>query len=74
MLKSKVIRLLVIAGFLISCNTKLNSELTQKINGVKDGQQLIIKRIVSLEKSINTLALANKNEPAVKKTRRLLVE
>ena len=59
--------LLVFVGvFLFSCNTANNSGLEQTINDVKDSQQVIIKKIATLEKSINNLALANKNRPADK--------
>ena len=66
MIKSKLIKLIVVgaAGLFISCNTANNSGLEQTINEVKDGQQVILKKIATLEKSINNLALANKNKPA----------
>ena len=69
MIKPKLIKLIVasVAGFLISCNTTNNSGLEQAINEIKDGQQVILKKIATLEKSINNLALANKNKPADKK-------
>ena len=69
MIKSKLIKLIIIsvAGLLISCNTTNNSGLEQAINEMKDGQQVILKKIATLEKSINNLALANKNKPADKK-------
>ena len=69
MIKSKLIKLIIagVAVFLISCNTTNNSGLEQTINEVKDGQQVILKKIATLEKSINNLALANKNKPADKK-------
>ena len=65
MIKTKVIRLFIagIVGIFISCNTTNNSELEQTINEVKDGQQVILKKIATLEKSINNLAIANKNKP-----------
>ena len=66
--KLKLIKLLVtcgIAGFLISCQNGSNSSgADQTINDLKDGQQVILKKIENLEKSINNLALANKNKPA----------
>ena len=66
MSKSKVIKLFVLgmAGTLISCNIENNKGLDQTINEVKDGQEVILKKMASLEKSINNLALANKNKPA----------
>ena len=66
MIKSKITRLFIAgtAGLLISCNTTNNSGLEQTINEVKDGQQVILKKIVSLEKSITNLAVASKNKPA----------
>ena len=69
MSKSKLIKLIVasVAGFLISCNTTNNSGLEQAINEIKDGQQVILKKIATLDKTINNLALANKNKPAANK-------
>ena len=66
MIKSKITRLFIAgtAGLLISCNTTNNSGLEQTINEVKDGQQVILKKIVSLEKSIANLAVASKSKPA----------
>ena len=66
MIKSKVIKLFVIglAGTLISCNIENNENTNQAIDELKDGQEVILKKIASLEKSINNLALANKNIPA----------
>ena len=66
MTKSKVANLLLVfAGiFLFSCNAANNSELEQKINEVKDGQGVMLKKIASMEKAINNLALASKNQPA----------
>ena len=66
MIKSKITRLFIAgtAGLLISCNTTNNSGLEQTINEVKDGQQVILKKIESLEKSVANLAVASKNKPA----------
>ena len=66
MIKSKITRLFIVgtAGLLISCNTTNNSGLEQTINEVKDGQQVILKKIAALEKSIANLAVASKNKPA----------
>jgi len=44
-----------------------NSLDSQTVNEVKDGQQVILKKIVSLEKSIANLAVAGKNKPAADK-------
>ena len=65
MIKSKITRLFIAgtAGLLISCNTTNNSGLEQTINEVKDGQQVILKKIASLEKSIANIAVASKNKP-----------
>ena len=66
--KLKLIKLFVvggIAGFMISCQFEANSSGSeQTINDLKDGQQVILKKIATLEKSINNLALANTNKPA----------
>ena len=69
MIKSKVVKLFFAfsAGFIISCDAINNSGSEQTINEVKDGQEVILKKIASLEKAINNLALANKNKPADKK-------
>ena len=66
MIKSKITQLFIAGtvGLLISCNTTNNSGLEQTINEVKDGQQVILKKIGSLEKSIANLAVASKNKPA----------
>ena len=66
MIKSKITQLFIVgtAGLLISCNTTNNSGLEQTINEVKDGQQVILKKIESLEKSVANLAVASKNKPA----------
>ena len=66
MIKSKITRLFIAgtAGLLISCNTTNNSGLEQTINEVKDGQQVILKKIASLEISFANLAVASKNKPA----------
>ena len=66
--KLKLIKLFIacgIAGLLTSCQVESNSSGTeQTINDLKDGQQVILKKIATLEKTINNLALANKNKPA----------
>ena len=71
MIKSKVIKLFIIglAGTLISCSIENNENSNRVIDDLKDGQEVILKKIASLEKSINNLALANKNKPADNKKR-----
>ena len=66
MMKRKVVKwfIIVLGGLLISCNMDTNSNLEQTINEVKDSQEVILKKMASLEKSINNLALASKNKPA----------
>ena len=67
MIKLNIIKLFLIGagGLLISCNLESNSsDLDKVINEVKDSQEVILKKITSLEKSINNLALASKNKPA----------
>ena len=66
MIKSKVVKLFFIglAGTLISCSIENNENSNQLIDELKDGQGVILKKIASLEKSINNLALASKNKPA----------
>ena len=69
MIKSKLIKLIVVgvAGMFISCNVSNNSDVEKTINDLKDGQQVILKKIAALETSMNNLASANKNRPADKK-------
>ena len=66
MFKSKITRLFIAgtAGLLISCSIENNENSDQAINELKDGQQVILKKIASLEKSIANLAVASKNKPA----------
>ena len=66
MIKSKITRLFIAgtAGLLISCSIENNENSDQTINELKDGQQVILKKIVALEKSIANLAVASKNKPA----------
>ena len=66
MIKSKITQLFIAgtAGLLISCNIENNENSDQTINELKDGQQVILKKIASLEKSVANLAVANKNKPA----------
>ena len=69
MIKSKITRLFIAgtAGLLISCSIENNENSDQTINELKDGQQVILKKIVALEKSIANLAVASKNKPAADK-------
>ena len=66
MIKSKITRLFIAgtAGLLISCSIENNENSAQNINEVKDGQQVILKKIASLEKSVANLAVSSKNKPA----------
>ena len=66
MLKSKITQLFIAgtAGLLISCSMENNENSDQTINELKDGQQVILKKIASLEKSVANLAVASKNKPA----------
>ena len=66
MIKSKITRLFIAgtAGLLISCSIENNENSDQTINELKDGQQVILKKIASLEKSVANLAVASKNKPA----------
>ena len=66
MIKSKIIQLFIAgtAGLLISCSIENNENSDQTINELKDGQQVILKKIASLEKSVANLAVASKNKPA----------
>ena len=64
-MKTKVIRLFLTSatGLLISCNTVNNSGMEQTMNEIKDNQNLILKKIESMDKTIANLALASKNKP-----------
>ena len=66
MIKSKITQLFIAgtAGLLISCSIENNENSDQTINELKDGQQVILKKIAELETSMNSLAQANKNRPA----------
>ena len=66
MIQSKITRLLIAgtAGLLISCSIENNENSDQTINELKDGQQVILKKIASLEQSVANLAVASKNKPA----------
>ena len=66
MIKSKITKLFIAgtAGLLISCSIENNENSDQTINELKDGQQVILKKIASLEKSVANLAVASKNKPA----------
>ena len=66
MIKSKITQLFIAgtAGLLISCSIENNENSDQTINELKDGQQVILKKIASLEKSVVNLAVASKNKPA----------
>ena len=65
-MKTKIIRLFLSssAGLLISCNAANNSGMEQAMNEIKDNQQVILKKIESMDKTIANLALASKNKPA----------
>ena len=65
MIKSKIAQLFIVgtAGLLISCSIENNENSDQTINELKDGQQVILKKIASLEKSIANIAVASKNKP-----------
>jgi len=52
------------AILLVSCSIENNENSDQAINELKDGQQVILKKIASLEKSVANLAIASKNKPA----------
>ena len=69
MIKSKITQLFIAgtAGLLISCSIENNENSNQTINELKDGQQVILKKIASLEKSVANLAVASKNKPAADK-------
>ena len=66
MIKSKITQLFIAgtAGLLISCSIDNNENSDKTINELKDGQQVILKKIVALEKSIANLAVASTNKPA----------
>ena len=69
MIKSIITRLFIAgtAGLLISCNATNNSGLEETVNELKDAQQVILKKIASLEQSVANLAVAVKNKPTADK-------
>ena len=66
MTKSKITQLFLAAtvGLLVSCSIENNENSDQAINELKDGQQVILKKIASLEKSVANIAIASKNKAA----------
>ena len=68
-MKMKMIKLFLTGGavFLISCNTDGNAGLEQSVNEIKDSQQVILKKMEALDKTLANLALASKSKPADKK-------
>ncbi len=50
-----------ISFLLFSCNGSNTQELEQTVNEVKDGQQVILKKLATMEKSIANISSANKS-------------
>ena len=62
----KLIQFLVVgfAVLLISCDTSNDAALEKKLNEIGDTQKVLLKKIESMDKSIQNLALSSKNKPA----------
>ena len=52
------------AVLLISCDTGNDAALEKKLNEIGDDQKVLLKKIETMDKSIQNLALASKNKPA----------
>ena len=65
-MRFKLIKLLpvIIGFFMFSCNATNNDELVKTINELKDSQAVVQKKMNSLEKAMNNLALASKSPPS----------
>ena len=63
MFKTKINRLFMVGAsiLLISCNGTDNTDLAKTVNDVKDGQQVILKKLSTLEKTIANISVANKS-------------
>ena len=60
MFKTQINRLFIvgISILLISCNGSNTQELEQTVNEVKDGQQVILKKLATMEKAIANISSA----------------
>ena len=57
--------LILISVLLISCNTENKSVITDKLKDISDNQKVLLRKIEKMEKSINTLSLADqKKQPS----------
>ncbi len=65
-MKMKLVQFLAagFAIFLISCDTGSDVALEKKLNEIGDNQKVLLKKIESMDKSIQNLAIASKNKPA----------
>lgn len=63
MFKTKINRLFMVGAsiLLISCNGTDNADLAKTVNDVKDGQQVILKKLSTLEKTIANISVGNKS-------------
>ena len=69
-MKIKMIKSLMIAipVLVVSCsNLNNDSGMTKKLDEISDAQNVLLKKVSGLEKSVANLALASKNKPADKK-------
>ena len=69
-MKIKLIKSLMIAVpvLVVSCsNLNNDSDMTKKLDEISDAQNVLLKKVSGLEKSVANLALASKNKPADKK-------
>ena len=61
-----LIRVFLISAsvLLISCDAENKSVIADKLKDIGDNQKVLLRKIEKMEKSINNLALSNKNKPA----------
>ncbi len=67
MMKIKMIKsfMIVIPVLLTSCsNMENDANMVKKLDEISDAQNVLLKKVSSLEKSVANLALASKNQPA----------
>ena len=68
-MKINIIKTLLIAVpvLMISCSDMgNNTDMVKKLDEISDAQNVLLKKVSNLEKSVANLALASKNKPADK--------
>ena len=63
-----VVKFIAVPVLVVSCsNLNNDSDMTKKLDEISDAQNVLLKKVSGLEKSVANLALASKNKPADKK-------